>query len=85
MSGVGHMYLLYAIGGFFYAFKIPERFAPGKFDYWFHSHQFWHAFIFLATFAHFTSLLQVMKTFDVSPCFGKHDEFVDNIVQHFVK
>lgn len=37
----------YAVGLVFYISKAPERFAPGAFDYWLHSHQVWHFFVFL--------------------------------------
>eukprot|EP00744_Colponema_vietnamica_P013415 GILI01018797.1.p1 GENE.GILI01018797.1~~GILI01018797.1.p1 ORF type:complete len:386 (-),score=31.26 GILI01018797.1:373-1530(-) len=30
-----------------YASNFPERFAPGRFDLWFSSHQIWHSLIFL--------------------------------------
>lgn len=36
---------------FFFVTKIPERFAPGKFDYVFHSHQLFHLMaVFVTTF-----------------------------------
>ena len=31
--------ILDALAGIVYSCRIPERFAPGKFDIWFHSHQ----------------------------------------------
>ena len=39
---LGHMLalvILDALAGVVYCFRIPERFAPGRFDIWFHSHQ----------------------------------------------
>jgi adiponectin receptor len=75
MTGVVHTYLLYILAIIFYATKIPERFAPGRFDYLFHSHQFWHTFIFLATFAHFYNMLTVMSRFYTEPCFGLKSYF----------
>lgn len=39
------MYLMYGIGFAFYLSKFPESRWPGKFDIWFHSHQWWHVFV----------------------------------------
>eukprot|EP01122_Echinamoeba_exundans_P016977 TRINITY_DN8786_c0_g1_i1.p1 TRINITY_DN8786_c0_g1~~TRINITY_DN8786_c0_g1_i1.p1 ORF type:complete len:312 (-),score=10.17 TRINITY_DN8786_c0_g1_i1:142-1077(-) len=39
------IYVYLAIGFFFYLTRIPERFAPGKFDLLLHSHQLWHVFV----------------------------------------
>ena len=44
-------------GGVFYFGKIPERWAPGRFDFLFHSHQFWHFFVWLGP----TLILQGME------------------------
>ncbi|ORX58310.1 HlyIII-domain-containing protein [Hesseltinella vesiculosa] len=35
----------YAFGTLFYGFQFPERFWPGKFDHFGHSHQVWHLFV----------------------------------------
>jgi adiponectin receptor len=35
------MALQYLVGAFFYASRIPECFFPGKFDFFFQSHQIW--------------------------------------------
>jgi len=40
----------YLLGFVFYSQRIPERFAPGTFDFIFQSHNFWHCFVFLATY-----------------------------------
>lgn len=45
---LGLMAATYIIGAAFYALRIPERFLPGKCDYWFHSHQIFHVFVILA-------------------------------------
>ena len=47
LLGIVYMYSFYAAGVFFYSSKLPERFWPGKFDIFCHSHQFWHIFVFL--------------------------------------
>jgi len=40
-------WVIYFIGLCVFLWKIPERFFPGKFDYWFNSHQIWHVFVWL--------------------------------------
>jgi channel protein (hemolysin III family) len=47
------MLTMYGVGVIFYMFKIPERWFPGQFDVWGHSHQMWHIFVFAATCVHF--------------------------------
>ncbi|XP_054166822.1 adiponectin receptor protein-like [Oppia nitens] len=47
------MGVLYIIGALLYASRIPERFFPGKCDYWFHSHQLFHIFVILAAVVHY--------------------------------
>ena len=47
---------LYVVGALLYACRVPERFAPGKFDYIGASHQIFHFFILGAAFAHYISL-----------------------------
>eukprot|EP01080_Neovahlkampfia_damariscottae_P011826 gene11826-5157_t len=53
MTRVLYMYLIYACGALFYLVRIPERLVKFKFDHWFHSHHFWHLFVFLATYYHY--------------------------------
>jgi adiponectin receptor len=40
--------LCYGLGFIVFYFRIPECFAPGKFDLWLHSHQWWHLLVFSA-------------------------------------
>ncbi len=47
----GGMFGGYFIGGIIWYFQIPERFYPGKFNIFGHSHQLWHLFIVLASFS----------------------------------
>ncbi|KAE8212951.1 hypothetical protein CF327_g3485 [Tilletia walkeri] len=49
---------MYIIGACMYAARIPERFAPGRFDLLGASHQLFHIFILFAAFAHYISLRQ---------------------------
>jgi channel protein (hemolysin III family) len=51
--GLSLMIGLYFVGVLVYAFKIPERWFPGQFDTWLHSHQLWHIFVFVAAAVHF--------------------------------
>ncbi|KAL7753125.1 hypothetical protein RI367_001577 [Sorochytrium milnesiophthora] len=46
---------LYIGGAFIYASKIPERWAPGRFDLLLHSHQIWHVCVVAAAVAHYWS------------------------------
>jgi adiponectin receptor len=77
MSGVLEMIIYLVLGLVFYLSKVPERFAPGRFDILFHSHQFWHSFIFVATIVHLFNMLRVMDHFDTSPCYGMAGQFLD--------
>lgn len=47
------MGVLYITGACLYAYRIPERFFPGKFDIWCQSHQLWHMFVVVAAFVHY--------------------------------
>lgn len=47
---------LYVVGALLYAARIPERFAPGKFDLLGASHQIFHLLILAAAAAHYISL-----------------------------
>lgn len=47
LNGILLMLLSYAIGFFFYSTRFPESRFPGKFDIWFHSHQWWHVLVFV--------------------------------------
>lgn len=48
--------LLYIVGAMIYALRIPERFAPGKFDKFGSSHQIFHVFVLAAASTHFIGL-----------------------------
>lgn len=47
----------YVVGVVLYAFRFPERLAPGRFDLVGHSHQLWHVAIVLAIFFHYRAIL----------------------------
>ncbi|XP_054166834.1 adiponectin receptor protein-like [Oppia nitens] len=48
--------LLYIIGALLYVVRIPERFFPGKCDYWFQSHQLFHILVVLAAIVHLNGI-----------------------------
>ncbi|SPO34754.1 related to Adiponectin receptor 1 [Pseudozyma flocculosa] len=47
---------LYVVGAVLYMLRVPERFAPGRFDLVGSSHQIFHCLILLAAAAHYISL-----------------------------
>ncbi|KAK0532890.1 hypothetical protein OC835_003183 [Tilletia horrida] len=47
---------MYIVGACLYMARIPERFAPGRFDLLGASHQIFHVFILLAALLHYISL-----------------------------
>jgi len=51
----------YGLGFFFYSSRIPEKWYPGKYDIWLHSHQLWHVCVFLAAFAWEGSLINAYQ------------------------
>ncbi|EGN92896.1 hypothetical protein SERLA73DRAFT_65012 [Serpula lacrymans var. lacrymans S7.3] len=48
---------LYIAGALTYANRIPERLAPGKFDYFLASHQIFHFSVVLAALSHYACIL----------------------------
>jgi len=60
------LYVWYGLAVFFYASKIPERLFPGKFDVVGCSHQFWHTFVFVATYIHYSRCLTTHSIIHIS-------------------
>ncbi|TKX25559.1 putative ADIPOR-like receptor 4 [Elsinoe australis] len=54
--------LLELLGAATYGCRVPERFAPGKFDIWGHSHQFFHLFSAAAALVHLAGLANALRT-----------------------
>ncbi|CAK5261885.1 unnamed protein product [Mycena citricolor] len=52
---------LYIAGALLYANRIPERLAPGKFDYLFASHQIFHCCVVAAATAHYAGVLTALR------------------------
>lgn len=50
---------LYVAGALVYAFRIPERFFPGKFDICFHSHQLFHVLVVAAAMVHYHGVTEL--------------------------
>lgn len=50
---------LYIVGAVLYALRIPERFFPGKFDIWLHSHQIFHMFVISGALVHFHGITEL--------------------------
>eukprot|EP00834_Sanchytrium_tribonematis_P005264 NODE_306_length_10184_cov_0.912246.p5 type:complete len:301 gc:universal NODE_306_length_10184_cov_0.912246:4701-3799(-) len=61
VMGFIFMTFFYIAGALIYALRIPERYAPGLFDYIFHSHQIWHLFAFAAAVSTYCLALDVFE------------------------
>ncbi|CEF60186.1 Adiponectin receptor protein [Strongyloides ratti] len=46
------MFFIDLIGALFYVTRIPERWFPGKCDYWFQSHQLFHICVLIGAIVH---------------------------------
>ncbi|XP_018328019.1 adiponectin receptor protein isoform X2 [Agrilus planipennis] len=63
------MGLLYIMGALMYALRVPERWFPGKFDIWFHSHQIFHMFVLGGAFVHYHGITEMaMHRVTVGQC-----------------
>uniref|UniRef100_A0AC35U554 Adiponectin receptor protein n=1 Tax=Rhabditophanes sp. KR3021 TaxID=114890 RepID=A0AC35U554_9BILA len=77
------MAALYLVGAILYATRTPERFFPGKCDYWFQSHQLFHTCVVIAAFAHYYCISEMALNRLNNACplekdqvkLGVHDEF----------
>jgi adiponectin receptor len=52
---------LYIIGALIYGTRIPERWMPGKFDLFFHSHQIFHVLVVMAAMSHYWAVIQTFQ------------------------
>ncbi|RWS28046.1 adiponectin receptor protein-like protein, partial [Leptotrombidium deliense] len=59
------MGVLYILGALLYACRIPERYFPGKCDYWFHSHQIFHILVIVAAIVHYQGI-SVMAVYRIA-------------------
>ncbi|KAG8624701.1 hypothetical protein KVT40_007768 [Elsinoe batatas] len=53
--------LLEVLGAVTYGCRLPERLAPGRFDIWGHSHQFFHIFTAAAALVHVAGLANAAR------------------------
>ena len=56
------MFVFYMLGAGMYAARVPERFAPGKFDLILHSHQIFHICVVLAAVFYYYCILTLQKS-----------------------
>lgn len=66
-------YLIFGTGVLFFRTKVPERLAPGYFDYVGASHQLWHLFSLLAFYwwySHSVELIQHHQTYACTEVFS---------------
>ena len=64
-------YGLFAVAAIIWYYHIPERFAPGKFDIWCHSHQWWHVMMSVgSSMCLFTlhNFAEYHESMDLQPC-----------------
>ncbi|OMJ08167.1 Adiponectin receptor protein [Smittium culicis] len=54
------MALFYIAGALIYGARIPERWFPGKFDIYFHSHQIFHFFVVFAAAFHYIGVINAL-------------------------
>ncbi|KAJ1256812.1 hypothetical protein BS78_K299300 [Paspalum vaginatum] len=58
----------YGLGVAVYAARVPERWAPGRFDLVGHSHQLFHLFVIAGAYAHYLAGAEYLKWRDVHKC-----------------
>ncbi len=51
---------LYVVGALFYAGRVPEKYFPGKCDYFVQSHQIFHSLVTIAAIVHFMSIYTML-------------------------
>ena len=55
----------YGVGVIVYAWRIPERWLPGKFDLIGHSHQLWHVLVIAGAYTHYLAVLAYLSWRDM--------------------
>jgi len=61
-SALFNSYSSYALGVLIYVSKIPERWWPGQFDIWGHSHQYWHFLVCLGQLSLFNGAFNLFSS-----------------------
>lgn len=49
-----------------YANRVPEKWFPGRFDLFLHSHQIFHIFVVVAAYAHYLGVSELVAWRDAS-------------------
>ncbi|KAG5465875.1 hypothetical protein CUR178_00590 [Leishmania enriettii] len=65
-KGIFLMLATYCVGVLIYIFKVPERWYPGQFDVWLHSHQLWHLFVLCAAVVHYFTCIGAFQMWRVT-------------------
>ncbi|CBZ26412.1 conserved hypothetical protein [Leishmania mexicana MHOM/GT/2001/U1103] len=65
-KGMFLMLVTYCVGIVIYIFKVPERWYPGRFDVWLHSHQLWHFFVLCAAVVHYFTCIGAFQMWHVT-------------------
>lgn len=60
------MAVAYLSAAAFYALRIPEKWYPGRFDFWMHSHQIFHIFVIVGCYLHYLSSVKLVQWRDAS-------------------
>lgn len=56
----------YLTGAVIYAGRVPEKWFPGRFDLFLHSHQIFHVCVILGAYCHYVGVLQLVRWRDAS-------------------
>ncbi|KAJ2162925.1 hypothetical protein GGF46_000308 [Coemansia sp. RSA 552] len=51
----------YIAGAAIYSARVPERWFPGRFDYWLHSHQIFHVLVVAAAAVHYIGVARALR------------------------
>jgi channel protein (hemolysin III family) len=70
LSGLLAMGGQYLVGAALYAARIPERFAPGRFDIVFQSHSIFHLLVFGAAYTHYLTVVRLYAWRVANPVCG---------------
>jgi adiponectin receptor len=75
LPGLINMFACYGLGFFFFISRVPERFFPGKFDVWLHSHQLWHLCVLGAVYSWFWQIVKYKLILQEQSCFAHGYEY----------
>lgn len=63
---------LYIFGALLYVLRIPERYAPGRFDYVGSSHQIFHCFVLAGAWSHYIAVCRAYHFWHAVETLGGH-------------